>query len=350
MLFEGGYGVRAAAAELVPRFFGRHQRVAQAAQRYFLWRRRHDIARRGRNQALQTEKRLHLRHQHALRGRGTRHGIKDVAHEAFGDIARTLHKATDLGIDARQQLACFGIGFAGMPEERFGERRGRPPEGTCARRILCGFDVVERGPHLLERIIRLPRVLHPGQQATLEPRTLGLEERAQLFCRHRRRRRIPSGWAQGKVREEKVRRTGGAEATRPGQGIVGRQQAQRLVRLTGNQIVQVLAQGRDGRSQGHRNFLTVLRMSFLNRGQERLKRLGELGDAVKAHDGQRTVHLMDMRATEAQLHDIVAGLVLPERLGGARQRKIDLTLDPGERAQIEFARRVHDLPLALNPP
>ena len=59
---------------------------------------------------------------------------------------------------------------------------------------------------------------------------------------------------------------------------------------------------------------------------------------------------MNMGAAEAQLHRVIAGLVLPERLRGARQRKVDLTLDPGERAQIEFARRVHDLPLALNRP
>ena len=63
------------------------------------------------------------------------------------------------------------------------------------------------------------------------------------------------------------------------------------------------------------------------------------------------MYLMYMGATVLELRCVTRQLMLNERSRGAFEREIDLPLDPGQRAQIEFGCGVHSLSrISLNRP
>ena len=81
--------------------------------------------------------------------------------------------------------------------------------------------------------------------------------------------------------------------------------------------------------------------------QQGLDRFGDLGHAVKADDRQRPLHLVQMRTTKAKLGYIPATrtretrLILLKRLIRTAQRKINLALDPRQRADVKICRSIH---------
>jgi hypothetical protein len=63
------------------------------------------------------------------------------------------------------------------------------------------------------------------------------------------------------------------------------------------------------------------------------------------------MNLMDMGPAEPQLCRITGQFMLTKRFSGTLECQVDLTLDPGQRAQIEFGCRVHKLSrISLNRP
>ena len=67
------------------------------------------------------------------------------------------------------------------------------------------------------------------------------------------------------------------------------------------------------------------------------------GNTIESDNGQRAMYLMHVGSAKFELCRISASLVLAERLFGPLQGQINFTLDPGQRAQIKFRCRVHDL-------
>ena len=94
----------------------------------------------------------------------------------------------------------------------------------------------------------------------------------------------------------------------------------------------------------------------LERADEALREYAASGDATHLkfcrNHGQGTMDLMHMGATELELGDVCFGEVLAESLFRPFQRQVNLTLDPGQGAQIEFSCRVHSLSrsMLVNPP
>ena len=86
----------------------------------------------------------------------------------------------------------------------------------------------------------------------------------------------------------------------------------------------------------------VVRRALRARFKQGFERFGELGDAIEADDAQRTLNLVQMRAAERELRQLTAADVLLQRLVSARQRQIDLVLDPVERANVEGCRNIHE--------
>ena len=69
-------------------------------------------------------------------------------------------------------------------------------------------------------------------------------------------------------------------------------------------------------------------------------------DTVQSDDRQSTLYLVQMGPTEADLRQIAGGLGSTRRellqcLVATLQRKVDLALDPGQRADIEARRGIH---------
>ncbi len=82
---------------------------------------------------------------------------------------------------------------------------------------------------------------------------------------------------------------------------------------------------------------------------------------VKPDDGQRTLNLMQMRSAKTDLRQVALSSlqtcgVLLKRFVSAPQGKIDLALDPSQRADIKFCRCIHEgqylrsLRRAISPP
>ena len=118
--------------------------------------------------------------------------------------------------------------------------------------------------------------------------------------------------------------------------------------MPADQVVQIVTNGGQG-TLGQCDGGCVSRALLLFDGfKQRLQRFGQLRHAVKANNGQRTLHLVQVRAAEFELREIArTGRVLLQRLVGTLQREVNLALDPGERANIErlglikFCRSIH---------
>jgi hypothetical protein len=79
-------------------------------------------------------------------------------------------------------------------------------------------------------------------------------------------------------------------------------------------------------------------------GQQAVEGVGEVTQAVQSDHGQRPSGLMQVRAGERNLAGLL-GIVLgtADGFGRERQRLIDLTPDPGKRADVQFLRLRHEL-------
>ncbi len=320
----------------VPVFLGACQQIASGTQHRL---QRRDVERLAdlRDQAIQPIGGAHTLEM--IRApRRARHVVENIAHEAISHLARPAEQLADLGLDPAAQLLDIDIDFDAAGCHGIEEGHGGPPEAARNGLGLGPFnhgDGVAHGRHaggiLLEKL----------EEATLEivPRHLdaGLHR-----CNTERRRFVLAGRRpQAQVGEEQFGWLRPGQGARLGKLPVSRQQPQGLVRTAVDKVVEVVAQRAEslacrggGRRQGFDS-------AFLEAGQQCLQGLGELGDARKANDGKRAARLAQMIARQANLRRIPAGFELLQRRAGMFERQVDLALDPGQRADVQFTRHIH---------
>ena len=271
--------------------------------------------------------------------------IKRVAHQSFGDVARTFEETADLLIDSRADLLdCFFFRQSVLGQRRE-VGRGDPPESAGGRDFLRRLDALDGVAHLGDAAAILWGE-QPGQQAALEADafladTLPEFRRGKFFGAAGAPRR-----AYAKIGKEQIGRSIALDATRFLHFAVKRKESQRLIRLAVDQVVEIVGDRRqravcefDGRFAGRTRLL-------LDGFEQRLQGLSELRDAVESDDGQRALGLVQVGAAKLDLGQVAdafgdAGGIKFQRLVRAFQGKIDLALDPGQRANIKISRGVH---------
>ena len=332
---------RAAGAHLVPQLFGGGNHLPQTTQGSFV-RLAERSGRLTGNHRRQAENGLNLGNGRIARCRDLGDVIQGLAHDPFSHIARTFEQAADLQVDTRTELFDRSIAGGDGRIEGRQESSGDPPESSRRLRCLGGFDGADRFQHALARVGRRLRLLQPSQQALLEIQALRPQ---QVFhgLVGQGLRRDPLGRTQVQIRMKQIAGIGGRLATFKRQCLIHRQQTQRLIGFASQQIVEILAHTIDGLANDRCRVFADALATILDRRQQQFQRLGYLRHAIEPDDGQRAVHLMHMGAAELERRLVAAGLMLRQCVAGPLQGLVDFALDPGQRAQIKFRCRVHDL-------
>ena len=285
---EGWQGGGSAGAEPVPVILGAGQQVAQTAdqrQQAFGV----GLLRRGQH-ALQPVSGAHNGQRFAAGG-GAGGLIQGLAHGVVGNFSFAFDQFLDLGTEAQGKL--FGPGgIGGIGQAAGGQRvqhaERNPPVGARSRIDAGHFDHGDRNFHFRNA---LGIVLDPLQQATFKAETGGLEAGGERIGGKRGDVALALGWALRQIREKQF---GGArcrQAACDGHGAVGRQQLERLVRMTGHEVVEVGAQDGDATLNGRHGAIGA-GLAVDQRSEALLDGIGEFGQPIKADDGQRTVCLM----------------------------------------------------------
>ncbi|MDO9063209.1 MAG: hypothetical protein Q7U41_01445 [Microbacterium sp.] len=96
--------------------------------------------------------------------------------------------------------------------------------------------------------------------------------------------------------------------------------------------------------------LDIGRLAVAKRRQQLFYGIGEFRDAFEADDGQRAMRLVHAGARLGQAVAARIGGVGGEARAGALEGKVDFTLDPGQRSDVEFDvhERVVVRPCAMN--
>ena len=140
--------------------------------------------------------------------------------------------------------------------------------------------------------------------------------------------------ATGEVGVEQVGRAGVGLAAGGGERQVGFGQTQGLVGCAVGELFEVVA---DHRQRAPRQCAPrgIGRHGFARHVAEQLlERVGKLGQAVEADDGQCAAHLVQVGVGELQAGGVGVGRAAVEDLAGAAQCGVDLALDPGQRSQV----------------
>ena len=157
---------------------------------------------------------------------------------------------------------------------------------------------------------------------------------------------IPTRRPDAEIGEEQIRCRNILQTTGRLDFPVKRQKTQRLIWLATDEIVEIVADYRQGTFyQTNRSFV---RRTFLlfDRFQQRFKRFGKLSDAIQTDNSQGALNLVQMRTTELDLRQVARTrgkpcCVLAQSLISTLQRQVDLAFDPGQRADIKFRRGIH---------
>ena len=278
--------------------------------------------------------------------------IKGLAHQALGETIGTFEQAANLQVDTGADLLDRPIGSDRGVLQGFNESLCRPPERTRRRRLLGGLDAGQRLEHGPAPLFGLGRLGQPAQQALLIAYTFGFEDLSQLLRRQRRSSGNPLGRTQGNIRKKEVAGARTAQSARLGEGKIDRQQTEWLIRFANHQFVEIQMNARQCFRHDRQGRLVSQQSAFLQPGKQRFQGFSHLSDAVQPDDRQRAMHLVNMGAAEFELGGVRPGLVKAKSLPGALQRQINLALDPGQGAQIEFSCRVHHLSrsISVSPP
>ncbi len=106
--------------------------------------------------------------------------------------------------------------------------------------------------------------------------------------------------------------------------------------MAGHQVVEIAAQGTDSRLTGGDGGIAVRYRALFQLRQQLFYRIGKFGNTVQSDNGQCAVGLVHARAGFLQT---VASRIRDtgdEALSCAFQRKIDFSLDPGQRTNIQI--------------
>ncbi len=245
--------------------------------------------------------------------------------------------AFDQPLDLRTKAHGKAFGFIRFRQtigsERIEDAQRDPPVGPCGRRGARHLDHRYRDFHLVDA---LGIILDPLQEAAFEAHACGLEAGRQRFGRQRREFLLAFRRALREIGEKQGRRLGSRLPARNDHRAVGRKQFQRLVGMAGNQVVEIAAQcGEPALCRADRG--AGIRRRAVGQGRQQLfNRIGEFRDAVEADDRQRTMCLVHAGESLLQLVAAWSAGVGRETEPGAFQRKVDFSLDPGQRTDIEI--------------
>ena len=179
-------------------------------------------------------------------------------------------------------------------------------------------------------------MLDPLQEASFKAHARRLEARCQRFRREWRGIFLALRRTLRQVGEKQLSRAGSALPARHGHCTVRHEKLQRLIGVPSHQVIEIAAQRGKAALRRGDGGADVRRSGLGQRGEQLLDRIGELRDAIQADNGQRTVGLMHAGACLFQPVSRRIGDVVSETLSGAFQCKVDFSLDPGQRSDVEI--------------
>jgi hypothetical protein len=300
------------------------------------------VVRVGRVQAAIGQRHQHLeaegvlQHHDALGDRlGARHGEEQVAEQALGDLLRPVDGLLDLLVELGEERLGRAVVLDAGEHERVEESRGRGPERPVRRRRLQRFDGEDGAVHGSQRLGRVGPFQH-AQQALLVERALvrerlGEHRVVELLLRGQR------GKLRGQVREEEIAFVGVGSAAAAVQLDERRQQAQRLVRLPGDQRIEVRRKRGDALLGDGDRGRQLRRVILLQERDQLLQLLVEARGGPQAHHRERSGGLVQVR--EDVLDRGAVGRIrdqLVEVLARLVERMVDLGLDPREGSKVEI--------------
>jgi hypothetical protein len=208
-----------------------------------------------------------------------------------------------------------------------------PPVGPCRGRAAGHLDHRGRDLHF-GRALGFP--LQPLQETALETQACRLDPCRKGVCGQGRGILFAFRRALRQIGEEQGGRCRCSQSARHGHGRIGVDQFQRLIRVAGHEVVEVGAQRAETRLRGGDGGTGILGRTVADRGKQLFYGVGEFGDAFEADNGQGAMRLMHAGTCLGKAVACRVGGVGGEALARTFEGKVDLSLDPGQRADIQF--------------
>ena len=276
---------------------------------------------------------------------GTHDGQRFAACRGAGRLVKRLAQkrfvcfglAVDEFLDLPPQVHGKPLGFRQVGEAVCGERiehaQRDPPVGAGGGGAARHFDHGHRDFHLGDA---LGIILDPLQQAAFKAQARSLEARSESLRGQRRGLLLAFRRTLGQIGEKQFGRPRGRQTARHNHRAIREKQPQRLVRMTGHQIVEISAQRSKAALRRRYCSTDILACVFAQRCQQLLDCVGEFRDAVKADDSQRTMRLVHAGTGLLQLVCSGIGRVDGQAHPGSFQGKVDFPLDPGQWSDVEI--------------
>ena len=322
---------RGAGAELVPVFARAGQVSAQGVEQ----RRGGRAADAGAGLGQQGVELPAFAHGALLGGvcRAVRDLEQQFAQQAVGGGGRAGEHAAELGVELGAQALDAGRRRQAAVDQGVVEGEARPPQAARRGVVLLRLDLGDGLAHGT-RAVAGRALAQPVEQAALEAAARAAQDLGGGIRVGRGGALGAGRGATGEVGVEQVRRAGVGLAAGGGERQVGLGQAQGLVGRAVGELFEVVADHRQ-RPPRQRAPRGIGRHGLARHVAEQLlERIGKLGQAVEADDGQCAAHLMQVGVDELQARRVGVGRAPVEDLAGAAQCGVDLALDPGQRSQV----------------
>ncbi len=334
MRLEAGQCRGLAVAEFVPGPFGRNhflmQRLEQGGERYV-----GDRTAGSGDQCFQLPSLADLLQQWPA-GTCLRDPVEGFAQQTLGWRAHATLLLPQVLVIAGAQLAYHRVGRQASLCQYFEETLCGPPQRGAGVVFLQGLGLAGGIPHQ-RRPLRFCRCFQPAQQPTLEAgagtsqaEAPGVVVEFRAFVLDRR--------PDAEIRMKEVGRVGRGVATGLLDAPVEIGEPQGLIGCAAGDVFKVVANRRKATlAQCGGGFGSGGLLVARERTEKPFHRVGELGQAAQSDNGQRAAGLVQMCLCKLDVGDgFAGGGGLAEGILRARKRLVDLALDPGERARIQF--------------
>ena len=256
---------------------------------------------------------------------------------------RAGEQTAKLSVDLGAQPSHRGVDRQAAVNQAVKQGQRCPPQAALCGRGLQGFDFGDGVAHCLCAAVRV--AAQELEQAAFElwPDAAqgGLACSPLVLCCCACGRVTP--WrAARQVGVEEVGRARQRKSACEGDLLVQGGQAQRLVGRAVRDFLEVVADAGD-RARDQRQAVTIDReFAARHQAEQHFGRVGKLGEAIEADDGQGTTHLVEVCLRELHAGGRVRGVrSLGQRGGGALQGGVDLAFNPCERAEIRLLGLCH---------